>query len=396
MIPRLLAPYLERDAAYYPVLTLTGPRQSGKTTLARAAFPLHTHVSLEAPDQRRFAHDDPRGFLAHLSGPVILDEIQHAPELLSYIQVAVDEDATPGRFVLTGSHNLLLMSQVAQTLAGRTAVLRLLPFSRAELERHGQSEPGDPAGLFENGATGLDLWDAVRTGFYPRIHDRGVPPEVWLPDYVQTYLERDVRTLANIGDLTLFDRFLALSAGRAAQLLNYSALAADCGIAVDTARRWHSILETSFIVFVLRPHHRNFNKRIVRTPKLFFYDTGLLCHLLGIRERAQLVSHPLRGAVFENYVVAEVAKAYLHHRLPPPLSFWRDRAGHEVDLLVDAGDRLHAVEIKSGQTIDGDMLGGLRWWNHLTGGAPGHATLVYGGAERQVRDGMAVRPWFAI
>jgi predicted AAA+ superfamily ATPase len=396
VFPRLLAPYLRRDAAYYPVLTLTGPRQSGKTTLARATFPDHAYVSLEAPDQRRFASGDPRGFLAQFTGPVILDEIQHTPDLLSYIQVSVDDDGRPGRFVLTGSQNLLVMSQVAQTLAGRTAVLHLVPFSRAEVERQDQPEPESPEMLFENLATRLDVWQTIRAGFYPRIHDRGVPPEVWLPDYLQTYLERDVRTLANVGDLALFDRFLTLSAGRVAQLVNYSALASDCGIAVDTARRWHSILQTSFIVFVLKPHHRNFNKRVVRTPKLFFYDTGLLCHLLGIREVSQLVSHPLRGALFENYIVAEVAKLYLHHRLTPPLFFWRDQAGHEIDLLIDTGDRVHAVEIKSGQTIDGDMLSGLRWWTRLAGAPAGRATLVYGGNERHVRDGIVVRPWFSV
>lgn len=396
MFPRLLAPYLRQDATYYPVLTLTGPRQSGKTTLARATFPDHAYVSLEAPDQRRFASADPRGFLAQFTGPVILDEIQHTPDLLSYIQVSVDDDGRPGRFVLTGSQNLLVMSQVAQTLAGRTAVLHLVPFSRAEVERQDQPEPVSPEMLFENLATRLDVWQTIRIGFYPRIHDRGVPPEVWLPDYLQTYLERDVRTLTNVGDLALFDRFLTLSAGRVAQLVNYSALATDCGIAVDTARRWHSILQTSFIAFVLKPHHRNFNKRVVRTPKLFFYDTGLLCHLLGIREVSQLVSHPLRGALFENYIVAEVAKSYLHHRLTLPLFFWRDQAGHEIDLLIDTGDHLHAVEIKSGQTIDGDMLSGLRWWTRLAGAPAGRATLVYGGNERHVRDGIAVRPWFSV
>lgn len=396
MLPRLLAPYLRRDAAYYPVLTLTGPRQSGKTTLARSTFPDHAYVSLEAPDQRRFAREDPRGFLAQFTGPVILDEVQHLPDLLSYIQASVDDDARPGRFVLTGSHNILLMSQVAQTLAGRTAVLHLLPFSRAELEGQDQPEPASPERLFANTATRLDLWPAIRAGFYPPIHDRGVPPEVWLPDYLQTYLERDVRTLTNVDDLALFERFLSLSAGRVAQLLNYSGLASDCGVAVDTARRWISVLQTSFIVFALRPHHRNFNKRLIRTPKLFFYDTGLLCYLLGIRETSQLVSHPLRGAIFENYVVAEVAKSYLHHRLTPPLFFWRDQTGHEVDLLIDAAGRLHPVEIKSGQTMDGDMLDGLRRWIRLSGDEAGQATLVHGGVGFHTRDGIAVRPWFSV
>ena len=396
MFERLLGSYLRRDASYYPVVTLTGPRQSGKTTLARLTFPDHQYVSLEAPDERTFAREDPRGFLSRFPGPVILDEVQHLPDLLSYIQVSVDRDARPGRFVLTGSHNFLLMSGIAQTLAGRTAVLHLLPLSRVELERQHQAEPTELGVLFGNAASGLNLWQTIRTGFYPRIHDRAIPPEVWLPDYLQTYLERDVRALTNVGDLGLFERFLSLTAGRAAQLLNYSSVANDCGAAVDTIRRWVSVLETSFIVFLLRPHHRNFNKRIVKTPKLFFYDTGLLCHLLGIRAESQLVSHPLRGPIFENYVVAEVAKAYLHHRLAPPLFFWRDQTGHEIDLLIADGEQLWPVEIKSGETLDGRVLDTLRWWTRLAGAGPGEATLVYGGSGSQTRDGMAVRPWFSV
>jgi hypothetical protein len=214
-------------------------------------------VSLEQADQRRFAREDPLGFLAHFHGPVIIDEVQHVPDLMSYIQGAVDEDPSPGRFVLTGSHNFLLMSRVSQTLAGRCGILNLMPFSRAELEGQEQAEPNPPAALFGNRTTRLHLWETLRTGFYPRIHDRRIPPGVWLPDYVQTCIERDVRSLSNIGDLETFERFLALCAGRAAQLLNFSGLASDCGISVDTARRWVSVLKTSFLVFLLPPHHRN-------------------------------------------------------------------------------------------------------------------------------------------
>ena len=367
MIYRFLEAYLLRDAGLYPVLTLTGPRQSGKTTLARAAFSGHRYISLELMDSRRFAREDPRGFLAQFDGPVILDEVQHAPDLLSYIQAAVDEDPSPGRFILTGSHNFLLMRSVSQTLAGRCGILNLLPFSRAELEGRAQGEPTSPAALFADRKTGLDLWQTLRTGFYPRIHDRGIPPEVWLADYLQTYIERDVRSLANVGDLEAFTRFLALCAGRAAQLLNYSSLASDCGVSVDTARRWVSVLKASFILFLLTPHHLNFNKRLVKSPKLYFFDTGLLCQLLGIREAGQIITHPLRGAIFENYVVAEVAKAYLHHRRTPPLFFWRDRTGHEIDLLIDEAGKLFPVEIKSSQTVSGDMLDGLKWWLNLAG-----------------------------
>jgi predicted AAA+ superfamily ATPase len=396
MLKRLLDIYLLRDARHYPVLTLTGPRQSGKTTLARATFPSHRYVSLEQLDQRGFAREDPLGFLAQFQGPVIIDEVQHVPDLLSYIQVAVDEDPSPGRFILTGSHNFLLMSRVSQTLAGRCGVLNLMPFSRAELEGQKQAEPDTAPALFSNRKTRLQLWQTLRTGFYPRIHDRQIPPEVWLADYIQTYIERDVRSLSNIGDLNAFERFLALCAGRAAQLLSYSGLASDCGISVDTARRWISVLKTSFIVFLLPPHHRNFNKRVVKSPKLYFYDTGLLCQLLGIRETDQIVSHPLRGAIFENYVVAEVAKAYLHHRRTPPLFFWRDRTGHEVDLLIEKATLLYPVEIKSGNTMSPDMLDGLLWWAKLAGLPPDAATLIYGGDDAFTRNKVSVRPWFSV
>ncbi|MFN2124821.1 MAG: ATP-binding protein [Candidatus Promineifilaceae bacterium] len=396
MKARLLMPYLCRDAAYYPVVTITGPRQSGKTTMARAAFPTHQYRSLELIDQRRFAQEDPRGFLSEIEGPVILDEVQHVPDLMSYIQVAVDEDPSAGRFVLTGSQNFLLMSKVAQTLAGRCGILNLLPFSRAELEEQPQAEPDMPLDLFGNRHTGLRLWETLHTGFYPRIHDRQIPAEVWLPDYIQTYIERDVRSLSNIGDLNLFARFLALCAGRAAQLLNFSSLAADCGISVDTARRWISVLHTSFILFLLPPHHRNFNKRMIKSPKLYFYDTGLLCHLLGIRQAAQVPNHPLRGPIFENYIVGEIAKTYLHHRRTPPLFFWRDRTGHEIDLLIEEAGELYPVEIKSGQTISPDMLASLRWWLNLAGRPPESATLIHGGSDRQSRSGIAIRPWFSI
>jgi len=396
MISRTLAAGLLADAAGYPVITVTGSRQSGKTTLVRATFPDHGYVSLEEPDRRRFATEDPRGFLAGLPRRAILDEVQRVPELFSYLQVLVDGDPEPGRFVLSGSQNFLLMREITQTLAGRSAVRHLLPFSRSELERDTPRPLIRFDDLFENRSTGLELWPTVRTGFFPPVHDRGIPPEIWLPDYVRTYLERDVRSLVNVGDRLTFERFLALCAGRVGQLVNTSALASDCGIAVDTARRWLSVLTASFAVFLLRPHHTNFNKRVIKTPKLYFHDTGLACHLLGIRETAQLATHPLRGPLFENHVVAEIGKAYLHRRREPPLFFWRDRTGHEVDLLVEDGTTLHPVEIKSGQTVASDMLEGIRWWRRLAGDLAGAGTLVYGGDERQDRGGVAVRPWFSV
>jgi len=396
MIKRTLHQYLVRDASYYPVLTLTGPRQSGKTTLARAAFPDHAYVSLEETDARLFARDDPHGFLNRFTDAVIIDEAQRVPELFSYIQSRVDGDDRGGRFVLTGSQNFLLMEGISQSLAGRCGILHLLPFTRAELEGQEQPVPRNPDALFGYRSTGRGLWATLLQGFYPRIHDRDIPPGVWLSDYVQTYLQRDVRALVNVGDMERFERFLRLVAGRTGQLLNYSALANDCGLSVDTAKRWVSVLKTSFVVFLLAPHHRNFNKRIIKSPKLYFYDTGLACHLLGIQDDEQLQTHPLRGALFENLIVAEIAKTYHHHRLQPPLYFWRDQTGHEIDLLIEHGNDLFPVEIKSGQTVSSSMFGGLSWWCRQAERPLSSATLVYGGEDAYARNGLNVRPWFAV
>ena len=396
MIHRFLSKYAQKDAEYYPVITITGPRQSGKTTLARATFPGYSYVSLEETDTRSFVRDDPRGFLARFRGPIIIDEVQRVPDLLPYIQTEVDKNPSAGRFVLTGSQNLMLMEKVSQTLAGRSGILHLLPFSRAELERQKQIELETPDDLFSNRQTGLDCWSTIRTGFYPPIHDRNVPPEIWLSDYVRTYVERDVRTLVNIGDLESFERFIRLCAGRIGQLVNFSAIASDCGVSVDTARRWISVLKTSFILFLLLPHHRNFNKRIIKSPKLYFHDTGLACQLLGVRDEDQLFSHPLRGALFENYIMAEVVKSFYNHRLAPPIYFWRDQTGHEIDLIIEDSGALYPVEIKSGSTAAGDVFRGLKWWTHLAGRKANSPTLVYGGVEAYERDGIALRPWFSV
>lgn len=396
MIKRAITPHLLRDAGYYPVVTVTGPRQSGKTTLTKSCFPAYTYVSLEETENRALAKDDPRDFLARFSDRVIIDEVQRVPDLFSYIQTKVDLDDRPGQYILTGSQNFLLMEKVSQSLAGRCGILHLLPFSRAELEGEAGRKLKSPEELFDNTQTRLDCWQTLRTGFYPRIHDRHIPPEIWLADYLRTYIERDVRTLVNVGDLETFERFLRLCAGRVGQILNFAGLACDCGVSVDTARRWISILKTSFIVFLLAPYHRNFNKRIIKSPKLFFYDTGLASHLLGIRTDEQLYSHPARGALFENLIVAEVVKAYTHQRREPPVSFWRDQTGHELDLLIEEAGVLYPVEIKSGSTLNPSMLNDIEWWNRLTGNPATHATLVYGGDQRFTLREINIRPWFAI
>lgn len=398
MIQRSIAPKLHEAARRYPVVTLTGPRQSGKTTLVRAEFKSYEYVSLELPDQRRYALEDPRGFLDQFEGPVILDEAQRAPELFSYIQTVVDEDSRPGQFILTGSQNFLLLQSISQSLAGRCAVLHLLPLSLAELT-------GRPAPAPE--AWGRDLprrtrpprrglMETLFTGFYPRIHDQKLPPQDWLANYYQTYLERDVRNVLKVGDLEAFGRFVLLCAGRNGQLLNLSGLASDCGITHPTARNWISVLEASFMVVLLRPHHRNFGKRLIKSPKLYFLDSGLLCYLLRVGSPRDLHQHAARGPIFESFVLAELYKSFVHRGKRPDIYFWRDSTGHEVDFLLDFGTRLIPIEVKSAQTVAGDFFDALDRWRDLAGQKEGSAALVYGGDKAMRRRGVAVYPWFAL
>lgn len=395
MIRRALLPTLRRSARQYPVVTLTGPRQSGKTTLARLAFPRHHYISLEDPDERRFALEDPRGFLARFAKPVILDEIQRVPDLFSYIQTAVDSRDQPGRYILTGSQNFLLLEKVSQSLAGRCAVLHLLPFSLSELEDR-RAFPVERLGVAvpkPRVQPGPELGATMFRGFYPRIHDKNLPPREWLRGYYQTYVERDVRDVLNVGDLEAFGRFVRLCAGRAGQLLNLSSLGADCGITHTTGRRWLSILESSFLVHLLRPHHANFSKRMIKSPKLYFLDTGLLCYLLGIRTPAELLQHGSRGAVFESLVFSEILKNRLHSGEDADLYFWRDSAGHEVDLLLDLGASPVPMEIKSGMTVNADFFRGLEYWRSLCGRPDTPGCLVYGGDRPSRQHGFVVHPW---
>lgn len=393
MYPRTLRPTLEKAARELPVVTLTGPRQSGKTTLARTTFPDLPYVSLEEPDTRERALGDPRGFLRAFPNGAVLDEIQRTPDLLSYIQGIVDEDPRTGRFILTGSQNLLLLDSVSQTLAGRTRNLNLYPLSLAELERR---EPWDPAIAAyppSHPASSRSLHETLHAGFYPRIHERKLDPVPWLADYRVTYVERDVRQIANVQDLDAFTRFLGLCAGRNAQLLNASSLASDAGIDHTTARRWLSILEASFIVMLLRPHHANFGKRLVKSPKLYFLDPGLLCSLLGIRDAEDLRVHSSRGAVFETFVLAELVKAYAHRGTRPPLHFWRDSTGHEIDFLVDRGDGVLAIEAKSGETAASAAFDGLIRWRRVSGRPDTPALLVYGGDAALTFQSVHAVPW---
>jgi uncharacterized protein len=384
MINRDLEPRLKELASQFPALILTGPRQSGKSTLCNAVFDGHAYVTLESPDVRRFAQEDPRGFLAQFSKGAVLDEIQNCPELSSYLQETIDKDPMPGRWVLTGSQNFSIMASASQSLAGRAAVLHLLPMSRGEVVRF-QTHP-------------QMLNETLLSGGYPRILDRKLNPSDWLASYVATYLERDVRSLSNIGDLTTFQRFVQLCAGRVSQLLNLSSLAADCGVSQPTAKAWLSVLEASFLVFRLPGHHSNVSKRLIKMPKLHFYDSGLVCWLLGIRDASQLDLHPLRGAIFESWVVSEIVKSRFNRGQSEPICFYRDKAGMESDVLVPQGRTLTLVEVKAGQTINSDMAGGLGKIGELFA-RTGQSTIrvvVYGGTEKQVRSGVTYLPWHEI
>jgi hypothetical protein len=383
MIPRRLGGKLRALARRFPVVTVTGPRQSGKTTLCKALFPGHRYVSLEAPDTREHAVEDPRGFLAGLGKGAVIDEIQRAPALLSYLQEEVDARPRPGRFVLTGSAHLGLLAGVSQTLAGRTGLLTLLPFGHDELRGFADAPR-------ERDAT---LW----SGAFPAVFDRGIPVSDWFSAYVATYVERDVRQILNVPDLQAFQSFLRLCAGRAGQLVNLASLGADCGITHNTARSWLSVLEASYVAIRLAPWHANIGKRLVKTPKLYFVDAGLLCALLGIRSATQVAEHPLRGAIFENWVVTEILKSRVHRGLSPDLFFFRSRGGLEVDVVVEAGVDLLAAEVKAGQTIASDFfasLDGLR--SLLAASRPPRrvrARLVYGGNSAHERRGTQVVPW---
>lgn len=382
IVSREIGEQVRARSSKYPVVSITGPRQSGKTTLARALFPDLDYVSLERPDTREQAQEDPRRFLRSFPRGVVLDEVQRVPDLFSYIQGIVDESRQPGRFILTGSQNFLLLEKISQSLAGRVAVFRLLPFSLPELCSSPYA-PGDLEGL-------------LFTGTYPPVYDRGYEPRSWYMDYIQTYIERDVRSIRNVTDLTQFQKFLGLCAGRVGQLLNLNALAGECGLSHNTARDWLSVLEASYLTFRLPPYHENFNKRIVKQPKLYFFDTGLLCALLGLSGPEQLAQHYLRGSIFESFVVSELVKARWRAGLPGHGFFWRDRHGHEIDALVETAGRSVPVEIKSGETLHAAMFDGLAYWSKLTGAPQDAGCLIYGGSETQSRKTGRVLGWRAL
>ncbi len=380
-IDRDITPTLLEGAAQSPTITLTGPRQSGKTTLCQALFQQHPYVTLEAPDERAFASEDPRGFLAQYPQGAVIDEVQRVPDLPSYLQGIIDEDPTPGRWILTGSQNLSLLATVSQSLAGRTAVHNLLPLTHGEVTR------------FEQHPENLE--ETLFTGGYPRIFDRGIDPTAWLRSYVATYLERDVRTIANIGDLATFQRFVELCAGRTGQLLNYSSLANDCGVSQPTAKAWLSILEASFVAFRLSPFHANLRKRLVKMPKLYFHDTGLVCWLLGIRAPEQLRAHPLRGAIFETWIISEIVKHRTNLGISGGLSFYRDSNGAEVDLVIQQPSGVMLIEAKSAATASSSLFDSARRVRRHFPEAlhPLEIAVAYGGDELQQRKDGRLIPW---
>lgn len=371
MIKRIAADKLKQLSLKFPVVAVVGPRQSGKTTLVRSVFAGKRYVSLEDPDVREFALNDPRKFL-DINGPgTIIDEIQRAPDLFSYIQTIVDKRNAVGDFILTGSQNFLLQEKVSQTLAGRVAYLTLLPFSLQELH-----------------STKYRLsssWDYVFKGFYPRVYDKNISPLDWYPNYIQSYVERDVRLIKNVTDLNAFQKFIKLCAGRTGQILNLSSLGNDCGITHNTARAWLAIMEAGYIVFLLQPYYRNFNKRIIKMPKLYFYDTGLASALMGVRSSDDLNAHYLKGPLFESFIVAEFYKSCFSRGEIPHFYYWRDKTGNEVDLIMERGNMLTPIEIKSGRTVTEDYFTGLKYWNKISGTKPDNNYIVYDGGDTQKR-----------
>ena len=365
----------------FPVVVLLGPRQSGKTTLVKNTFKKHIYVSLEDPENLSFITKDPKRFLSEYENEfgIIFDEFQHAPQILSYIQIEVDEKKRPGYFVLTGSQNFLMNQAITQTLAGRTGILKLLPLSIHELKQNKLLDNSD---------------ETIFSGGYPRLYAEKFSPRELYPSYIHSYVERDIRQLINIENLRTFQKFMKLCAGRIGQLLNIADIAANCGINRKTAEQWLSILEASYTIFILKPHFKNFNKRLTKTPKLYFFDTGLACSLLAIRSPQELALSPFRGHLFECMVISDLYKQYFNIGLEPPLYFWRDQNGRvEIDGLIDLGTKLVPIEIKSGETVINDFFAQLTEWNQLAQMDPSQGYLVYGGELTQKRSAGNLISW---
>jgi len=379
MIERHLTPKANELLNKYPLIAITGPRQSGKTTLAKKLRPDYQYINLELNENQEFATNDPHGFLQAYQGGVILDEVQFAPALFPYLKHYTDQRGHPGEYILTGSQHFLLLEKITQSLAGRVALLRLLPLSMGELQS---------AALLPDSPE-----EFVLQGGYPRLYDMNIAPTDFYPGYIRTYVERDVRQIINVTDLRTFRQFLTACAGRAGQIVNFSELGNVLGIDSKTVKSWIGILEASFIIFLLPPYHRNFDKRIIKSPKLYFYDTGVACSLLNITTSEQVDAHFAKGALFENMVVAELLKAQLHLGYDPNFYFWQDSNHREVDLIAEQGHRMKAIEIKAGKTIPNDFTRNLYHFRQLAGAESVELFLIYGGKTSQPRSDLKVLPW---
>ena len=378
MIQRQITKHLRNMLTMFPVVSVTGPRQSGKTTLLKDAFPDYTYYNLERLDLREFIRADPNGFLNNAGLKVIFDEVQQLPELFSYIQVVSDERNTNGQFILSGSQSFLLNNHISQSLAGRVSINHLFPFDFTEL----------------TGIADLSTIDStIINGFYPRLISQNIKPDDFYPSYLQTYIERDIRTLSSIQNLSTFSRFLGLCAGRVGQILNLTSLATDAGVSVNTAKSWLSLLESSFIIYLLQPYYRNFNKRIIKAPKLYFYDTGIAASLLRI-SLSQFRTHYLYGALFENLVINEIIKNQIHNGIVPSIFYWRESNGNEIDCLIELNsEKIVLLEIKAGQTFNSDFMKNLNRFPENRFSGTTKKCLIYSGKESSSISGIQVFTW---
>ncbi|NGX39124.1 MAG: hypothetical protein KR126chlam1_00445 [Chlamydiae bacterium] len=396
-LKRNLAKYLKHYLTKYPIVTITGPRQSGKTTLTQKICSDYQYVSLEEPDTLEYATEDPRGFLEAYPERVIFDEVQQAPELFSYLQSNVDRDPRPGRFILTGSQQFLLNQRISQTLAGRIARLTLLPLSLSELCKRPSQQLWDSGKLKKSSEPPKSLFFYLLSGMYPRLHEHRLDPQQFFRDYIDTYVTKDLQQLLHVGDLRSFQNFLRMLAGRCGQRVNLTSLGNDLGVAHTTIKRWLSVLEASYIITLLEPCYNNFNKRLIKSPKIYFLDPGLLCFLLRIKKEEDLRFHPQIGGIFETFVISELIKSYYHHDQAPPLYFWQELAGQEIDVMIDQGQSLlFPIEIKSSSTLSQKFFDNLNNWLDMKENPQTKGCLIYGGKEWQKRKNIQVIPWYGV